>query len=570
VVLVALLGLLRELPLIDVFLSAVSLAVAAVPEGLPAIVTIALAIGVRRLAARNVLVRKLPSVETLGCTTVICTDKTGTLTTGVMSVRELWGADHARLLDAASACCDAELDATELSGTGDPTELAILVAAAERGIRRNAIELARPRVIVHPFDSDRKRMSIGRADGVLYVKGALESMLPLCTSGTAGALEQGESMARMGLRVLAVAVGRGQEERDLELVGIVGMADPPRTEAIEAVAAARAAGIRTVMITGDHPRTAMAIAHELGMLRRDEPAGDHVHARATPEDKLRIVREWKRRGAVVAMTGDGVNDAPALREAHIGIAMGKTGTEVTREASDMILTDDDFASIVAAVREGRGIFENIRKTLVYLLAGNASELLVMFGASVVGLPLPLLPLHLLWINLVTDGFPALGLVMDPTDPDAMKRRPRDPREPMLGRGQWTVIALIGALEAALVLGAFVWTLDAHGLTYARGFAFTVLVFAELWRSFAMRSSTRLFWEVGPFTNLRLLAIVSVSALLQLGIHHTELTREIFGIEALSLADSALAIALGLVPVSLIELSKLAARALARSRKEPAT
>jgi Ca2+-transporting ATPase len=557
VAVVAATGLAHGLGAFDVFLSAVSLAVAAVPEGLPAIVTIALAIGVRRMVVRHALVRKLPAVETLGCATVICTDKTGTLTTGVMTVRELWGPDHSRLLDAAAACCDAELDADQRSGIGDSTELAILAEAALRGIQREAIERARPRMAVAPFDPERKRMSIGRADGVLYVKGAAEVIVARCAAGCEGASEAATQMSARGLRVLAVAVGRGPDETALTLVGLIGIADPPRTEAIAAVAAARKAGIRTVMITGDHPATAEAIARELGIVRPGEPVGEHVHARATPEDKLRIVRAWKARGAVVAMTGDGVNDAPALREAHVGIAMGKTGTEVTREVAGIVLADDNFATIVAAIREGRGIFDNIRKALVYLLAGNAAELAVMLITSLAGLPLPLLPLQLLWVNLVTDGLPALALVMDPADADVMSRPPRRPSEPILGRPEWTVILVTGALKTAVTLGAFVWALSGGDLTRARSVAFAVLVFGELFRSFASRSTTRVFWQVGAFSNLVLLAVVVVSVVLQLGIHEVPWTAALFQISALPLRDAAICLALGLVPVTIIELAKLA-------------
>jgi len=362
------------------------------------------------------------------------------------------------------------------------------------------------------------------------------------------------------LRVLGVAVGSGTEEKDLRLLGLVGIADPPRTEAIEAVAAAREAGIRTVMITGDHPVTAGAIARELGIVRPGDDPAELVHARATPEDKLRIVRSWKARGAVVAMTGDGVNDAPALREAHIGIAMGRTGTEVTREASDMVLADDNFASIVAAVREGRGIFDNIRKTLVYLLAGNAGELLVMLAAGIAGLPLPLLPLHLLWINLATDGFPALALVMDPPDPDVLKRPPRAPSEPMLGRAEWITVAWTGVLQATVTLAVFVWALRARDLAEARNLAFTTLVFGELFRSFAARSTTKLFWEVGAFTNLRLLGVVVISALVQIGIHHIPALEALFQIRDLSLTDCVVTLLLGLIPVTVLELTKLVRRA----------
>ncbi|HNH49874.1 MAG TPA: HAD-IC family P-type ATPase, partial [Myxococcota bacterium] len=338
VALVALLGLWRGNAWLDVLLSAVSLAVAAVPEGLPAVVTIALALGVQRMAARNVLVRRLPSVETLGSATHICTDKTGTLTTGKMETRRYWSAEggttaevgaapHA-LIYAGAACNDADLN----GASGDPTELALLLAARDRRIERSTLEAENPRQTVLPFDSVRKRMSVLRADGVLYVKGALDLLLPLCTHGTAGVAEAHSTMAAAGLRVLGIArrpVPSGTTdlspeflEQELQLLGLVGIADPPRPEAVAAVALARQAGITTVMITGDHPETATAIAREMGILRADEPASERVHARVTPEEKLQIVRRWKETGAVVAMTGDGVNDAPALREAHIGVAMG--------------------------------------------------------------------------------------------------------------------------------------------------------------------------------------------------------------------------------------------------------
>jgi Ca2+-transporting ATPase len=569
---VGVLGLARGMRWLDVLMSAVSLAVAAVPEGLPAVVTIALAIGVQRMAAHHALIRKLPAVETLGSATVICTDKTGTLTTGVMTVRELWGADHLAVLEAACACCDAELPAdtapappsgaprrTAPAGSGDPSELAILAAGAERGLTRGAIEQARPRTAVNPFDPVRKRMSILRSDGILYVKGALDLLLPLCVSGTGGAAEANADMAARGLRVLGVATGRGAEEKDLRLLGVIGIADPPRTEAVAAVAAARQAGIRTVMITGDHPITARAIARELGILRSGDDPDEVVHARATPEDKLQIVRRWKTRGAIVAMTGDGVNDAPALKEAHVGIAMGRSGTEVTREASDMVLSDDNFATIVAAVREGRGIYDNIRKTLVYLLAGNTGELLVMLGAAAAGWPLPLMPLHLLWINLATDGLPALALVMDPPEADILRRPPRAPTEPILGRAEWLNIAWTGVLQAAVVLGVFVWGLRAGDVAEARSLAFTTLVFGELFRSFASRSRNKLFWEVGAFTNLRLLAVIAASALIQAAMPQIPALARLFQIPALSPAEIAASLGLGLVPVTVLELTKLVRR-----------
>lgn len=565
VALVAVVGIARGQSLFDVFLSAVSLAVAAVPEGLPAVVTVALAIGVQRMAARHVLVRKLHAVETLGCATVICTDKTGTLTTGSMRVRELWGPNHERLIYAGAACCDASLDPDQRSGVGDTTELAILIEAAERGVHREEIEASSPRVEVIPFDPSTKQMAVCRAEGGerrWVVKGAVEAVLPACSRGTEGAQDVAGQLAARGLRVLAIAEGASRS--DLTFLGLVGIADPPRTEAIEAIAAARGAGIRTVMITGDHKLTARAIACEMGIIRSDEPIEELVHARATPEDKIRIVREWKARGEIVAMTGDGVNDAPALREAHIGIAMGKGGTEVTREASDIVLADDNYASIVAGVREGRGIFDNIRKAVVYLLAGNAAELAVMLVAALAGMPLPLVPVQLLWINLVTDGLPALALVMDPTDRDAMRRPPRGPTEPMLGRSEWLTIGLTAIVQTAVTLSVFAWALSARDYIEARNLAFSVLVFGELFRAFASRSDRKVFWQVGALGNLMLLLVVMISALVQIGIHHIPWTQTLFQIGGISMSDCALAIALGLIPVTVLELVKLARAA--RERK----
>jgi len=562
VVIVAGVGLARGQSLFEVFLSAVALAVAAVPEALPATVTVALALGVRRMAARNALVRKLAAVETLGCTAVICTDKTGTLTTGVMSVRELWGPDHGVLLDAASACCDAELGAGDAADAGDPTELAILAEAALHGIARGAIEAQRPRLDVLPFDPVRRYMTVRRADGRLYAKGAFEAIAARCRGDLEAAGRTVAQMSARGLRVLAVAVGTDAQATELELVGVIGLADPPRGEAIAAVAAARRAGIRTVMITGDHPTTAAAIARELGIVRDGEALDEVVHARATPEDKLRIVRAWKARGVVVAMTGDGVNDAPALREAHVGIAMGKSGTEVTREVSDIVLADDNFATIVEAIREGRGIFANIRKALVFVLAGNVAELGVMLAASLAGLPLPLLPLQLLWINLVTDGLPALALVMEPVDADAMAHPPRPSEEPILRRVEWRSILVGGALELAVTLSVYVWALHSRDLQTARSLAFSVLVFSQMFRALAARSPTRVFWQVGALGNLVLLAVIAVSIAAQLALHQVSSLRALFDLAPLSWADGALLLGLGLCAVTMLELGKLVAARLA--------
>ncbi|WP_199728787.1 cation-translocating P-type ATPase [Corallococcus sp. CA053C] len=565
-VLVAGLGLLRGQGWLELLLAAVALAVAAVPEGLPTVVTLALAVGVQRMARVHVLVRQMQAVETLGAATVICTDKTGTLTAGIMEVRDVWPpAAERRVLEVAAGCCDAELPTQGKAGAGDPTELALLLAARAQGFERADLERERPRRAEQPFDSDRRRMSILRADGVLYVKGALEALLPLCRDVPLGVKEANAALAGRALRVLAVAEGRGADEKDLTLLGLVGLADPPRPEAVEAVRAAREAGVRTVMITGDHPATAIAIAKELGLLRDGEAPEGTVHARVTAEDKLRIVRGWKERGEIVAMTGDGVNDAPALREAHIGIAMGRTGAEVTREASDLILTDDNFASIVAAVREGRGIYENIRKTLVYLLAGNGGELVLMLGASLLGLPLPLLPLHLLWVNLVTDGLPALALVMDPVATDVMQRPPRRPDQPMLGKGEWGAVLATSLVDACVTLGTFLWALRHLSLVEARTLAFTVLVLCQLLRAFSARSERLLFWEVGPFNNRPLLAVVTLTVALQLGIQQVPVLAAFFSLAPLGRDHLALAFALGLIPVSVLELRKLAVRAYARAQ-----
>jgi Ca2+-transporting ATPase len=375
------------------------------------------------------------------------------------------------------------------------------------------------------------------------------------------------------------AVADGEIERDLVLLGLIGLQDPPRPEARDAVARCRAAGIRTVMITGDHPDTARAIARELGILDGPdqlvvgaelEQMSDlelaarvertTVYARVTAEHKLRIVRAWKARGVVVAMTGDGVNDAPALREASIGLAMGIAGTEVTKEAADLIVTDDNFASIVAAVEEGRRIYDNIAKALAYLLAGNTAELAVMLAAAVAGWPLPLLPLHLLWINLVTDGLPALALATDPVDPDVLARPPRRPQAPLLDRSALGHTALIGGLTAATTLGAFGWEWLVRGdIQGARDAAFTVLVMAELLRALGARSNSRTVWQMGLRSNLRLAAVVATGFALQLVIHHAPGAQTLFGIAPISLGQCVAWGALAAIPLILLEIGKVIGR-----------
>ncbi len=633
------LGLLRGIAPFELFLSMVSLAVAAIPEGLPAVVTIALALGVQRMVQRHALVRRLASVETLGRAQVICTDKTGTLTMGEMTARKLitseslyrvTGEGYATegaffvgnveiptakspslfaLLRASAACNDAELALIDGRPVivGDPTEGALLVAAAKGDITRGVIEIEMPRLAAVPFDSDRKRMTVIRRQENhpwAFVKGAPEVILNRCIlirtdqgirdlteSDRIRLLHANTLLADEALRVLAVAerpldgfsfeegrvVSDTEIEKGLIFLGLVGLQDPPRAEAREAVVKCIRAGIKTVMITGDHPDTARAIGRELGILgkgdevlvgaeldRLDDSALKErvsqvsVYARVTAEHKLRIVRAWKARGAVVAMTGDGVNDAPAIKEASIGIAMGITGTEVTKEAADIIITDDNFASIVAAVEEGRGIYDNITKTLAYLLGSSTGELIVMLIAVLLGWPLPLLPLHLLWINLVTDGFAALALATDPIGHDVLNRPPRHPQTVLINRDLIKLTLFTGLLTASVTLGVFAYEFYIIGssLEQARDAAFTALVIAGLLRAFGARSEQRAIWQIGMFSNIRLFLVVAVSFALQLAIHHVPMLQTLFQIEPITLSQCVGWIAVGFIPLIVLELRKV--------------
>jgi Ca2+-transporting ATPase len=486
---------------------------------------------------------------------------------------------------------------------GDPTEGALLAAGAKAGGHRQGIEEDLPKHHEIPFDSDRKLSTVIRRlpQGELraFVNGAPDVLLQRCTSLYAGggirpltdhARKQIEAenaaMAGQALRVLGSAyrdldhsppegLTVDKVERELVFVGLTGMYDPPRQEARSAVAKCVSAGIRVVMITGDHPHTAAAIARDLGIASGDDAAvtggdldripddelkriapGTAVYARVTAGHKLRIVRAWKANGVVVAMTGDGVNDAPAIQGADIGIAMGRSGTEVTKQASDIIITDDNFSSIVAAVEEGRGIYDNIRKTLQYLLAGNTGELMLMATCAAAGLPAPLLPIHLLWINLVTDGLPALCLATDRLDPDVMKRQPRARSERITDSGFLRTMFVTGILTAGVSLAAYLHALETGSPEQARTHAFAVLVFAELLRSFGARSDTKPVWRIPLFSNISLALVVSVSFALQVWSHHSAILSRILKTSLMPLSDCLLLLALAAVPLVVLETLKL--------------
>jgi len=597
---------------LDIFLIAISLAVAAVPEGLPAVVTVTLALGVARMASRNSIVRRLSSVETLGSVTVICSDKTGTLTRNEMTVRRLY-VDRAevevtgegyrpegrllrdgvetdslrdeqvsKLMVAVALCNDAELSQEDGAWKikGDPTEGALLVAAAKSGIRLEELRDSFPRVDEVPFSSERKRMTTvhkAPSGGVFaFMKGAPETVLECCSSsldegreiGLSAAEKQrilgvNQEMAARGLRLLGAAYrelpeGVRQEpeevERDMVFLGLAGMIDAPREEAKRAIETCEKAGIRVVMITGDHRSTAVAVARELGLVRGsgmvltgaeldglsdgelEEIVEDVViYARVSPEHKIRIVRALKKKGHIVAMTGDGVNDAPALKSSDIGVAMGITGTEVAKEASDMVLADDNFATIVTAVEEGRRIYDNITKFIRFLLAVNFAEVAFIPMATFLGMPLPLLPVQILFINVATDGLPAAALGFDPADPDVMRRRPREPKAGLLSGYKLFILAS----TLLLLMGAvttFYWGLLTTNEAVARTMAFTQIVFFELIVVFNCRSETRSIFRLSPASNRRLLAAVASSALIQLVLIYTPGLQGPFGTAPLDMVQ----------------------------------
>lgn len=594
-------------------LTAISLAVAAIPEALPAVVSVLLALGARRMVAVHALVRRLPSVETLGSVTTICSDKTGTLTQNKMHAELAWVNDQTwvpgqstpgpvllEAMRAAALCNDARRNGDvnpELDWQGDPTETALVVAALSGGVDKAALDTEWPLLKELPFDSERKRMTTlhrGPAGFVGYTKGAPESVLACCESqwspdgpqplDCAAIVNQADTLAAQGLRVLAL--GRrahealpdlqapDQVEQHLQFLGLIALIDPPRAEAAAAVRDCISAGITPVMITGDHPATARAIALRLGIVADAQAevltgqdlatlddaalltrvAQVRVYARVDPAQKIRIVEALQAQGEIVAMTGDGVNDAPALQRADIGVAMGKGGTDVAREASSMVLLNDNFATIVAAVREGRRIYDNIRKFVRYAMTGNSGEIWTLFLAPLLFLPIPLLPIHILWVNLVTDGLPGLALAAEPAERGVMQRPPRAPTESLFANGMWQHILGIGLLIAGLCLAVQAWALST-GHAHWQTMVFTVLTLSQMAHVLAIRSERDALWQIGLGSNRPLLGAVLLTFVLQMATIYVPILNPIFKTEALSLAELAICLGAAAVVGVTVEIEK---------------
>lgn len=598
-------GLLRGEPPVLMFLTAVSLAVAAIPEALPAVSTVSLALGARRMVQKNALIRRLPAVETLGSVTFICSDKTGTLTQNRMQAESFYVEESMRegiaqdfpppLLHALALNNDARLDE---HGTvvGDPTEVALYEAAVRAGYDGAELVKIMPRLDEVPFDSERKLMStLHQNDGgfVVYTKGAPENLLPLCVEqwhaggsqplSMENVMAVAEQMAAQGLRVLALAWRRLTErpspqdidalESGLCFLGLVGLMDPPRPEAKHAVNLCRSAGIVPVMITGDHPATAKAIAIRLGIAEENSEVltgqdlanmsleefeqrvrSVRVYARVAPEQKIKIVQALQDKGEFVAMTGDGVNDAPALGIANIGISMGKIGTDVAREASHMVLLDDNFATIVTAVREGRRIFDNIRKFIKYALTGNSAEIWTLFLAPFIGLPIPLLPIHILWINLVTDGLPGLALAVEPEERGIMQRPPRPPQQSIFAEGMWQHILWVGLLMAGVSLFAQGWAYVNDSPRW-QSMVFTVLTLSQMGHVLAIRSDRVSLLRQGLFSNLPLFGAVMLTFGLQMAVLYVPVLQPIFKTQALSMDELLFCLGLSSVVFLTVEIEK---------------
>jgi P-type Ca2+ transporter type 2C len=582
-------GLLQGQPILHMFLIAVSLAVAAIPEALPAVVTVSLAFGAHRLIRQNALVRNLPAVETLGSVTYICADKTGTLTQNRMSAEMFYSAgerhptldgngDNSTLQELGHALAlNNDVALMDDIPVGEATELALFNAAQEAGFNKHLLLQEKPRLAAVPFDSTRKQMTtIHQSDNgvVAYIKGAPEMVLVNCIDAAekhgkvaivaAAVLAEAEQLAHEGYRVLAVAkrefavlpevVDADSIERQLTFLGLVALIDPPRPEVSQAVADCLTAGITPVMITGDHPGTAMAIARRLGIADSDKTImtgselaefsdeefvrlveNIRVYARVSPVQKLRIVKALQQNGEFVAMTGDGVNDAPALKRAGIGIAMGKKGTDVAREAADMVLLDDNFSTIVRSVKYGRRIFDNIRKFIKYTMSSNSGEIWTLFLAPFLGLPIPLLPIHILWINLITDGLPGLAFTAEPAEPDIMSRPPRPPEENIFAHGMWQYILWVGLLVGGVSIASQAWAIS-RGAEYWQTVVFTVLTLSQLFHSLAVRSETASLFSIGLLSNLPMLGAVLFTLCLQMAVIYLPFLNELFHTQPLPLFD----------------------------------
>ena len=611
-------GFLRGEPVLLMLLTAISLAVAAIPEALPAVITISLALGAKKLVSKNALVRKLPAVETLGSVTYICSDKTGTLTVNRMTVEDFFvNGNHLKANDQSLTQLDFLMKGLAVSndvqqsgeGTllGDPTEIALQEIAEKTGYNKSELENSLPRLSEIPFDSERKCMTtlhkLPAGDVVSFTKGATDVMLEkadtMWINGELLPIDRNQlitandEMAERGLRVLCIAMRRWDTLPDsvtceiveikLSILGLVGMMDPPREEVKEAVNLCKTAGIRPVMITGDHPVTARAIAERVGFFEpedhdnvitgqeldrlslpefEEKVENIRVYARVAPEQKLKIVKALQDKGQFVAMTGDGVNDAPALKRADIGVAMGITGTDVSKEAAHMILLDDNFATIVRAVQEGRKIYDNIRKFIRYLLTTNSGEIWTLFLAPILGLPVPLLPIHLLWVNLVTDGLPALALSVEPAEGDVMKRPPRNPKESIFAHGLGLHAIWVGILMGVIVLSIQAWSLanvDAHWQTMV----FTVLCLTQLGHVLAIRSERQSLFKMGLFSNKPLLGAVVLTFLLQMAIIYIPAMNRIFKTEPLTAGELLIAIAASSIVFFAVEIEKWIVRRFGR-------
>ena len=621
-------GMLQGRQVVEMFMTSISLAVAAIPEGLVAIVAIVLSLGVKSMSRKNAIVRKLPAVETLGAVNIICSDKTGTLTQNKMTVVKTYtldnlkdisdernqkaNVDETELIRSFVLCSDASIDGGQ--DIGDPTEVALVVLGDKFNLEKNTLNAEYKRVGENPFDSDRKLMSTLNEEGNkfrVHTKGAIDNILmrsnrilvngeilPITDEAKAKILKVAENMSDDALRVLGVAfkdvdteIAPEEMEKDLVVVGIVGMIDPPRIEVKDSIEEAKRAGITPIMITGDHKNTAVAIAKELGIATDisqsltgseidsipDEKFAKEINnyrvfARVSPEHKVKIVRAFKKQGNIVSMTGDGVNDAPSLKSADIGVAMGITGTDVSKGASDMILTDDNFTTIVHAIEEGRNIYNNIKKTIMFLLSCNLGEVLCVFFATVFGWAMPLVPTQLLWVNLITDTLPAISLGMDPGDKDVMNRKPRDPKESFFAEGAGMRAIVGGVLIGILTLVAFYLGIIHSGdvpikeakdgteiVTYGRTMAFIVLTFSQLFYSLSMRNSKKTIFEVGFFGNMFLIISIIISIILQVLLISIPPIAEMFKVTALDPSHWGIVIGLSLIPFAINEIIKVVTR-----------